>query len=256
LLVGIFFVACSDAEDEQPTVTPTEVTYSWEANPILISLQTASDYPADYDLAWSLTPEIVVYANGLVVGTTVKYTNSGRLNTYWTGQATQDEMCYLLGQFDELGFFDFQESEYLEPGINHLNITQIVVQGWKSRTITIDGLEMVGPNEGYSPPALAETYQLLSSIQPSNAVPYQPERIALLISRVGDEIPAELWPLAGPDLSELVQGLEQREGREFIFEDEEADYLYNLFEGKWFKLFKSQGEIYKVVLRPLFPLEI
>ncbi len=272
MLLAVLLVGCADAVKDTETINSdtsdnegevsqevVEAINTWEASPVLVSMQTVIGYTSYFpdSFPWSLTPDLVVYADGLVVGRNSQYIDSLTKNSYWTAKVTPNEICYLLNQIDSVGFFNFDKDEYITPGESHLNTTQIEVQSWKTRTISVRGLDFAVYNAdgGFSPSSLTETYRLLKSFPPPNAMPYEPERIGLLINQVDNDNLAKLWPLSTPDLGELADGLEPREHREFAFDGERATRIFNLFQGDWFKLFKDGGKTYMVTMRPFFPLE-
>ncbi|MCI0399393.1 MAG: hypothetical protein L0322_31270, partial [Chloroflexi bacterium] len=241
----------SEGMAEQESDTGPE-EYKWEASPVLISLQSTAGFTL-YDYAWGLTPHLLVFSDGRVFGTQWQEFDSRLI---WQATIPPAEVCNLLLQVESAGFFDFRQSDYVEPGVTDSGTTHITVQAWRTNSISAYALEfaLVNDDEGYEPvsPTLAETYRLLSEFQPANAQPYQPERIGLLIDLAPTDASDEIWPLSNPSLNELFAD----DSTEVVIDGQEATEVYTLFEDSYSKIFLDGETKYWVVARPLFPHEI
>lgn len=251
LCLILLLAAC--AKDDEDVSNPTEAGYSWTARPVLIDVQKIP-WHTPYVYASGLTPGLIVYADGRVVGT---QWHSGGSRSIWEATLSTEKLCQLLFQIDSLGFFDFPQSEYQENLITDADTTYVSVWAWRSNTIIANalggrsGLE----NEDAMVP-LYEAYQYLSTFKPPNSKPYQPERVVLMIHRMEDEIATEAWPASLPGLKELAGDLVWPKYREVLIEGEEATEVNTFFQEDVSRLYFSDGETYRVTLRPLFPLEV
>lgn len=264
IITAVLLDACSKNEGLS-TPQSTEVIYSWEAQPVLISLEIGAGYPAVFDFIWSQTPQLVVYSDGRIVGRSSEYIDIEYKYNYWTGTVSHEEICQMLGDAYQLGFFDFKKSDYERPGQDHLLTTNILVKSWENRSVSVDGLEEAIQNfdiGGYSPPELTNTYWYLSSIRPDDAIPYSPKQVSLILNRIDEDNSAEIWPLSEPSLHELGDGLQPSKGlsprdyRDFLFDGNQAAEIHDIFQYDHSKLFMEGEEYFRVSYRPLFPYEI
>jgi len=237
----------------RPTATPLQV-HQWDAKPVVAEIFDIAGYTQP-NYAWSLMPTVVVYADGRVL--TIYDTGYNRqIPSIKQTYISTDELCSMLTRIESSGFFDFEQKDYPAPlQIFDAGATDIVVDAWRSNWIGAYALEELKPSD--IPIALSKTFTELSSLSGlSNATPYQPDRIALLISRWRDKSQLQTWPSTLPSLSTLAPNLKSTDTKIVILAGKDAADAYLLFKGQNAQIFSEHGLLYQVTARPLLPLEI
>ncbi|CAG0940712.1 hypothetical protein ANRL1_00253 [Anaerolineae bacterium] len=88
----------------KPANAPT--SHAWEAEPVLISLFTATNNTRRVDYEWSKLPDLVVYADGR---TLVTRTEDKRI--IYETHLQPAEVCSLLQQIVADGFWNLQQKK-------------------------------------------------------------------------------------------------------------------------------------------------
>lgn len=237
------------------------VPHNWNAPPVLVQHYTSPGL-TPYIYEWSNMPDLVLYADGRVI-----VTDEGHSGVKWTravneARLSNSQVCAILYQIEANGFFDFKEINYHEPeDVYDFLTTFITVNAWKSNSVSAYALNYaLHPDENTAketvPSALADTYNLLLEFAPENPTPYQPERIALLITSFEPSQAAPLWPLESPSLKSMAADRDNYGNAEVLLEGQEAADVYALFSGDWTISFQEDGVAYEITVRPLLPYEI
>lgn len=256
-------VVATPAAPAQPTAVPAPVAQRWEADPVLVTLYTSPGYTTPA-IAWSLLPDLVVYADGTVI--LVSYDDAGMLGRIVeSARVPEAEVCALLRGIEANGFFEYDAAGYVKPGITDNGSTLIAVDAWRSNRADLYALDyaLSAPDYGQGPEvpsALADTYRMLGDYTPHDLAPYQPERVGLLVGRPGEFVDTGVdrpWPASTVALTEvLTQGFDAGYGPELILEGERAAEVYALFARDAIQFYSEGGQTYQVSVRPLLPLEI
>jgi len=254
LMISVWLISACKPADVPRAAPPT--SHTWKAEPVLINLFTSAGYTSS-SYAWSVMPNLVVYADGRVVSSEIDRQAGQTKRTVLEAQLTSDEVCSLLTQIETDGFFDVSQADYREPGITDNGTTTIEVNAWRTQALHAYALHYAvyeSDAGAQVPPALATTYKRLSTYQPPNGQPYQPERIALIIRSYEDTTTAApLWPLVQPRLGDLLN----RAGKsgEVLLEGQEARDLYALWNDDLVRTYIENAQTYQLIVRPLLPLE-
>lgn len=264
--------AFADTPVAAPTATVAEVEVEvsgaegWEVPPVLALLAQSGGY-STIEFLWSRLPELVLYADGRII--TARFDESRTDSLAYLlheGQLTPAEMCGFLLEFEGNGFLDFDPNEY-EPPINlaDASTTTIIVNASRRQKVEAYGLDVLlweseNGNREALPAPLLEAYNFLKGYEISNAHPYQPERLALMLMEMPDATDALEWPLEEPTLATLASQASQasqasNEQQVTLLEGEAALRLHEFFNGEVSKLFTDGKQSYFITARPLLPLE-
>lgn len=252
----------TEASPDTPVVSPTpsrEQDHTWKASPILVRLERIAGYTS-YEYAWSLTPDLILYADGTLMGTNWQFSGANDIATVWQAHLSNSEMCGVLYTLENLGYFDYSVNEYETPQVTDLSDTTLSVQAWRDNLINVYALSWYIANLDASQTSpLADAYQYLSSLQPENVTEYRPDRLALLVSETqqnATEVAAPLWPYEEIKLAEVMTGADDYQQAETFVEGTQAKDIYDHFAGYWSQTFVENDKMYQVTIRPIFPLEI
>jgi DNA-binding beta-propeller fold protein YncE len=276
-VLGLFLASCNTPTppDILPTPTPfpensssdiqvitavaEQENHTWVASPVLMSLETEAGFTS-YEYAWSLTPDLILYSDGLLVGTNWEPSWPDYIPTVWQANLSNSEMCDLLYEIESLGFYDFDNKDYEEPGVTDQQTIILSAHTWRTNYISAYALsDYIGNSEPNNRSALVNTYHLLSNFKPANTSAYQPDQVALLVSEAQGEphtVAVALWPFEDINLAELATKMDRFNTVETLLEGPLAKEIYRQFAGYWTQPFIEDGKIYTVTIRPLFPLEI
>ena len=231
------------------------VTPRWQAPPLLVEWVEGPGFTS-YEYAWSTIPKLVLYNDGRII--TSAWKNSRR--EIHEAQLTPDEVCAFLTQFEQDGFFDFDPKTYERPPIADAGTTHLIVNAWRSQKLDLYALSILARNSDEFPvsPALVKTYERLEAYKLSNSHPYQPERIAVLLTpafETEQALPA--WPLTTPTLAFLASQdpSEERNWQQVLLTGQAAQDVYDLFDGKITQNYSEGDKSYQVTIRALLPLE-
>ncbi len=245
-----------------PTIPHTTTTgafeldsFTWDTNPVLISVQDQWGYDI-YHEVWSYLPELIIYSNGTVIGS-----SSGSLP--WISRMSQEEMCNTLISINQTGYLDYSGDG--DTGLWALSgdsTTHININAWNPQETSVESLafaEEMLAGEGSESPALVElapvfaANNLLRGLEFIEKEPYIPSRVLLLVEKDNfyDE-PAELWGVSDLPLSSLDVDY----SGEFYFEGELATQLFDYFSQKRTRIFEENNVEYQITMRPLLPFEV
>jgi hypothetical protein len=276
--------AFADTPVADPTATAAEVEVSaaegWEVPPVLAVLAQSGGY-STIEFLWSRLPELVLYADGRIITARI---DESRTDTFayllHEGQLPPADLCSFLLEFEGNGFLAFDPNEYEEPiNLADASTTTIIVNASRRQKVEAYGLDVLavlvwesenGNAEALPPPLLEaynfaeavpapllEAYNFLKGYEISNAHPYQPERLALMLMEMPDATDALEWPLEEPTLATLASQASQASNQQQVtlLEGEAALRLHEFFNGELSKLFTDGKLSYFITARPLLPLE-
>lgn len=255
----------------QPVLTSPEER-RWQADPVVIHIFTDAGYLEEPD-GWTLTSELVVYADGTVIAPKYELLETGWYQRdFMEVRLPPAELCGLFLRLEYEGFFEHNLHKY--EGLAALDSGQssLEVKGWFTQQLersSISGLifDSLRGNEEYMPLSLATIFDWLWNFMPPTAEPYTPERVQVWVWRITEsgtgifDFPPEPqpWELAEFSLQQwMVEGIpaESGEGRVLLpLVGEEAERLWNYLGADRWNLYQEGEELYMVAVRPLFPLE-
>ncbi len=264
LLISMTLAACNEVSittaatpsaTVPPTVTISLESHSWQAQPVIAELFTSAGF-TDRQYARTILPDLVLYADGRLITTHIDYATDGLEHSISEAQLAPAEVCTFLYHIETNGFFDFNLQDYHPLQVTDMGTTDISIHTWRSRdtsSYALDYMNTASQNANV-PTALAMTYQYLLNFRFTNAKAYQPDKLAVFISRSTDyPQPPMLWPLATPKLADLVRGANDRHA--VLLQGSEASNVYNFMSVNWTGIFTEGGTTYSVAVRPLLPLE-
>ncbi|MCB8988156.1 MAG: PD40 domain-containing protein [Ardenticatenaceae bacterium] len=243
------------------TATPTTTPFPTVTPPPTVATKTVllqygitgGDGGSDTDLYYGRgMPRLVIYTDGQMIFREGNW----REEYFLEATVSPDEMCDLLAQLQEFGFFEnydpiyaFDETtEYSDgagAGIIHVN-------GPLSKRLTF-----YGPYEDYLIPPLKQSAEFISDYRPSVNTLYMPERLVLWVEVASETLPENAivnpWPDTLPQITDLWQ---DPINGEVLVEGELVAPIMELFDyrmsNQWFS---DEGVTYSVILRPLLPNE-
>ncbi len=270
-IVCLLLVACTPqlapttppvVNTDRPTIIPSTITpepYTpasarWPAPPVLALITSSGGM---LGRQWPQFPTLVLYADGRLLRASK---DGEQMLEAWL---TQQQICDLLYQVEETGFFDFVQGPF--PYVTDVSMVQITVNAWRSRTVYTTGLievvrpEQITPSPDESDMPLVRTYFTLLDYLPVDLQPYQPDRLVLSIEEVEKDryqytepIP---WPLTALQLSELADRA-VHPWNDLVLEGDEMAALLNLFPtGTGGGIYQEGTRYYSLHSRPLLPLE-
>ena len=196
-------------------------------------------------------PYIVIYTDGqAIIG---EFDEDGT-HYFLEAWVSSDEMCHLLGQLKDTGFFaahdpiyTFDETTQDGAGYEIMIANGPLVQRWV----------FYGPYEDYLIPPLKQSYELFKNYHPDGATYYIPERLILWVEEDVDASAESAnvipWPETLPPISELWQ---DPLNHEVLIEGEAVAAIMALFDYRLTsKRFVDEGIHYEIILRPLLPNE-
>jgi hypothetical protein len=264
-LVILVYRILSGCTPAAPTGTgalpPTATTPSqrWTSGPVLIAFATRSESTAPFGV--SRVPDLILYADGQLI-----VRSEGEI---LTTRIPHEEVCHLLTTIESTGFFDVEMDAYHTQvdaqGLGITAVTRIEVNAWRHHSVAADALQsLIDDPDVEVPPALRETYRLLSDYHPSDMKPYRATPIALAIHRCPQGDPCEterMWPLKSPTLSTIFEraettGVENREwGMGVLLDGEEATALLRAVGPTMSGTFVEDEVTYHLSARPALPYE-
>lgn len=234
-----------------PTVTPpsTIVTKT-------VFLQyggTGGDGISNTDVYYGVgMPNLVIYTDGQVI-----LGEGDWQERYFRETAiSPNEMCHLLDQLQDLGFFETYDPIYA------FDETTEYSDGVGSDIIHINGplskrLAFYRLYKDYLIPPLKQSAEFVTQYRPSTNTYYMPDRVVLWVETATGSQPentaVRLWPDTFPPITELWQ---DPINGEVLVEGDLVAPMMELFDyrmsGEWFS---DEGAVYHVILRPLLPNE-
>lgn len=235
-----------------PTVTPPAI---YQAKQIFMQFGSfgGDGVPPFRNYYGSNTPELIIYTDGQTVLRQDNEDEEGY--SFWETTLSSEEMCHLLGQINNSGFFNpldeiyaFDETtEYSDGASNFV----IQVNGPLTKTVSI-----YSKHTGYLVDPIDVVYDLFANYQPVTPVqPYTPQQLLLWITPPFNEENLILseWPAELPALTEIWHA---RTEPQLLIEGELIAPIQNVFSGQiTAKNFLIGDEVYSVVMRPLLPHE-
>lgn len=235
-----------------PSLTPT-ATYATKTVFMAVGVQGGDGASFHNYLS---APEIVVYTDGQIVW---KEGDFGSGFLLMESTISTAEMCTLLSQFRDSGFFEETETIYA------FDETTWYSEGASNYTIQINGPRL-GYQKIYEPyvPYLVESvatgFNLLLNYRPANAQPYVPSHLVLSIYQpaadaITDWVTPEPWPAELPPLDQLRP---DSTTYKVPIEGELLGTIINLFgqnrlyNDHWFLV---GDKLYYLIVRPLLPHE-
>jgi hypothetical protein len=233
-----------------PTVT---LVVAFPTKTVLMAIGTEGGDGASFH-GYLSAPEIVVYTDGQVVWKEGDF-DSGFFLMESTISAA--EMCNLLAQFRDSGFFQETETIYA------FDETTQYSEGASNYTIQINGPPM-GYQQIYQPyvPYLIESvatgFNLLLNYRPADARPYNPSHLVVLIYPMTTDAPwaePEPWPAELPPLIQLWPDPSNYrvyiEG-ELVATITDVFGQNQLYNDHWYWV---EDTLYYLIVRPLLPHE-
>jgi hypothetical protein len=234
-----------------PTVTPT----AYPTKTVLMAIGTeGGDGASGYK--YLSAPEIVIYTDGQVVW---KEGGFGSGSFLMESTIATAEMCNLLAQFSDSGFFQETETIYA------FDETTQFSEGASNYTIQINGPQLgyqriYVPYAPYLVESVATGFNLLLNYRPANAQPYNPSRLVMSIYRVPTSadvswVVPEPWPDGLPTLAQLQP---DSANYDMLIEGELMTTIMDVFgqnqlyNEHWYLV---EGRLYNLIVRPLLPHE-
>lgn len=199
---------------EGDQITPQQLarSYTWNAWPVLVCLDTNNCNDACVGDTFSKPPDVILYADGQLIIDGLKQR-----------QMSRAEICTLMNMIEQFGFWDYDSTEYEEQNNLYPRLSTpiwIEVNGWKRNQVNAFGLTdflgsgyLAGKIEVSS--ALTNTYTLLQQLKIGDFAAYSPEHLAIHILEVPEDDYGYVvdgssdygnWPLEEIALKELAQG--------------------------------------------------
>ncbi|MBP7686824.1 MAG: hypothetical protein KA765_02915 [Thermoflexales bacterium] len=224
-------------------------THTWDAQPVLISLFTATNNTRRVDYEWSKLPDLVVYADGRLL-----VTHTEAKQSIYETHLQPAAVCSLLQQIAADGFWNLQQENYKAVEYADLQTIWIGVNAWQRKEVSAYGLE-AAPSGTPVPPELKATYMRLRDYTPPNLRPYQPDKLAITVIELDQRQSSTEWPLQKPRLADL-HSREHGAGSGVVIDHQEASDVYQLFAGDFSRTYRENGKAYQLTIRPLLPFEI
>jgi hypothetical protein len=211
-----------------PTLTSTPqpplADHEWYPNPILVSMfETYGDggtVIGDLGTRW-----FILYTDGSLFINHLITINDTYQYQYLTKKLNRQEICQHLNTFDQVGFLDYNASDYTfiggEPSGIGAGSFMIRVNAWKSKDdsyydlgfyLRQDIIKDLYGQKGYPiiSPALRSVYYFLSQYPETGLEVYKPDRLAVWIAPANYlssdyESTAQSWDLNTPSLRKLLQ---------------------------------------------------
>lgn len=202
---------------------------------------------------YSSAPKLVIYTDGQVIWQEGDYVTGFHL---LESAVSSDEMCSLLSQLKDSGFFEELTELYA------FDETTQYSDGAASYSIQVNGPRLgyhifYGPYVPYLVEEVATGFDLLQNFHPSPVQSYNPTRLMLLVEpvseeRAGDRV-VEPWPADMPAISEIRP---DPASLAVMVEGENVARIMDVFgnrpDSKWFR---EGDNIYLMIARPLLPHE-
>lgn len=197
-----------------PTSTrqPPLTDHTWLPGRVLLQMGVE---PGNASQQLGPSPDFILYASGQLI---VRQCNQ-TLCSYLTQMLPHRETCTVLNTIDQLGFFDYDPGTFHSPSEGG-QATFIQVNAWRQAEVRISqlGRWLVDPNWFNKElncshcteipliqPALRDTYTFLSTYRPAGMKSYQPDQLAIWISKPFVEGPPAPWLLTVPTLADLYE---------------------------------------------------
>ncbi len=243
LLLNVFWLtSCTATHPIEPQ--------AWQAQPVLITLFTSTNYTYRYELEWSKLPDLVLYADGTLISV---HDNSERI--IYEAHLQPAEVCSLLNQVATDEFLTLSQKDYIGPKITDSYTIWIRVNAWQNNEIAADGLTNLLEDKLKSTsvsPALKAAYQHLQNYAPANMQEFKPEKLVITALPLDKTETAPTWPFQKPSLADpSLHGWNS-----VTLENQEATDVYQLFSRKIFQTYNEGGKSYRVTIQPLLPFEI
>jgi hypothetical protein len=251
LIQNIFFLtilsttSCNGVRSIEP--------HTWQAQPVLISLFTATNNTRRADYEWSKLPDLVLYADGRII-----LTRDDAKRIIYEAHLQPTEVCSLLQQIAGDGFLNMQPGDYDAIKGSDFDTIWINIDAWQSNKISSYGLDSILRDNSqalFVSPALKATYLRLRDYTPANLQEFHPEKLVVSILSLGQQETASDWPLQKPTLANLISR-EQNYLTGVILDKGEAIDVYRLFSGNIYNMYNENGKSYRITIRPLLPFEI
>jgi hypothetical protein len=231
------------------------------------------------------TTWFILYADGSLFVNNLIVENDSYKYQYLTKKLSQQEICQHLNTLDQIGFLDYNASDYTfiggdpygEGGGRFL----FDVNAWKSKSdsyydlgfyLRQDIINDLYGQKGYPiiSPALQNTYYFLSQYPMTGLEVYKPERLAVWIVpadyvRTDYEETAQTWELTVPTLRSLLQQsstyIEGSEEKYIELKGSNAMAVYDYFGSiEAVRIFAQtmpdgKKQFFAVLVRPLLPFE-
>lgn len=241
-----------------PTAIPTTTPFPTVTAPPTIETKTVflqfgsmgGDGGSDTDLYYGRgMPELVIYTDGQVLLQEGDWRNLYYLETF----ISSIEMCGLLEQLQDLGFFEVYDPQYA------FDETTQYSDGAPEVAVQVHGalsqsLFAYAPYIPYLVSPLKQSYDLIHNYRPFSNTYYIPERIVLWVE-TSEALPENTlpWPDTLPNILDLWKG---PLNSEVVVEGEFVASIMQLFNyritSQWFM---DEGQAYQIILRPLLPNE-
>jgi hypothetical protein len=306
LLALLFFIPVLGCQPESdsigtstPIVTSAPSSVTSTAYPEITSTLTSTPQPPLQEREW--TPKTVLLRLDFIPGEGERFSGPPHFILYADGnlfleypliagipygdqqmlfkKLERGEMCKILNTLDQVGFLDYDPSDYT------LNVTgtsgaYIQVNAWKShkkvyphlsKYITEELTGQIDPNlaeVGFPiiSPALRNAYYLLMDYPADGLEVYQPAKFAVWLSPLDPEnfsdIKWEQWNFAALSLAGMLSRIDSGNGNFLILDGATPKALYkflnNSFSTRYYYEIDKRGErkYYVFYIRPLLPHEI
>jgi hypothetical protein len=228
-------------------------SHTWDAQPVLISLFTATNNTMRVDYEWSKLPDLVVYADGRLLVTRTEAKQS-----IYEAHLQPSEICSLLQQIAADGFGDMQQKDYAAVKGADFQAIWIGINAWQRTEISAYGLDSALRDDSTAalvPPALKATYRRLRDYAPANLQIFQPDKLVVAVLGLDQQETATEWPLQKPGLADLLSR-EHGNWTGVVIDNQEASNVYQLFAGDFSRTYRENGKTYQLTIRPLLPFEI
>ncbi|MCE1254269.1 MAG: hypothetical protein LWX83_12070 [Anaerolineae bacterium] len=190
-------------------------------------------------------PSLIIYNDGQAI-----YYRDRML---YTSNLTAADMCALLNKVQISGYFDVPEYTGVPPvSADLVQSTIIQVNGKPARAVFFDRT-----TQAYLSTAVLETLHTLQAYQAGQPVFYEPQRLLMWIEPL---LPADAngktlveWPATLPTISQIWS---DRSTNRVMVEGKTSVAVLQFFNHRLQTLYvRSQGEVYRVIARPLLPHE-
>ena len=197
-----------------PTGTPQPplTAHQWQPGPVLIQMGVS---PVDVTRLLGPSPDFILYSSGQLI---IRKCDQNLCN-FRTQTLPRREVCSLLNTIDQFGFFDYDPATFHAPESGARSIF-IEVNGWRRASLELSQLDrwLADPNwfdkehgcdhcaeRPVIPPALRNTYHLLTTFLPAKMKDYQADRLGVWLSKPYMEGAAAPWMPDSPSLADLQE---------------------------------------------------
>jgi hypothetical protein len=271
-----------------PTSTPQPPLTEHEWNPELVLISIRSNFgDGGASIGDMGSPSLILYADGSMFVSGTKNIDGKDYGQVLTKKLDKKEICQNLNTLDQIGYLDYDRSDYSFIGGRPLAIgypdTFITVNAWKSTFNGYSGLNYFLRNNlidefygqtGYPviSPALRNAYNFLTHYPQDGFEVYKPSRLAIWIIPAEYVFPdsfeslAKIWQLKSPSFKNLLKriDIDPQSGTAYttILNGNEARLVYNfLGEVKAVQVFvidepDGSKKYYALLARPLLPYEV